>query len=782
MGALFDKTPEAGDDGGGGADDGGGAADAEIDLGGMEAMESGGEDSFDSFSLDGTLGGSDALPGLDDFNIPGVDSPPVPGTPTAEEQIEAMQLSESELQSLLQTLSSYPLNVRIACEEAIVEEVITPPQLSALTKLLINRGTAGEAARLVSKILNRRVLIPKGYKTGEALEEERSTFAYIFVHTFFPIIRLFFVIATLAACVSFLVWKFIVVPVTAENLYKKGYELIATGDPTVYPRANQYFFDAFAKHPVKEWFYRYAERFRDEKQYRYAREKYDELLRYYPHDKKGVLDYATMEANEMRDWEKADRLVRAELLDYATDDREGLLLLGDINLDWADIEPARYEEARRAYARLLDLYGWTDPILERMLLYFIRTDKLFEVLPLQQRFMASPKSKISAATLAELGGYLLDKRMETPQGVPDENIERIEGIKDILLRAEKAAPELPEPHYHLARYYHFYSAPEEERWTLEAAAAAFDTARRETAKRTGYRIDTQRRLAEMMTKNHEFFEAENALVKGIGIYEDAVRRGLLKKSADFGRLYADLGDIEYFVKDGSLESAARYYLEAEASGWLPPELQYRLGNTYYRRGNYSEALRRFLNVSREMQFTFNRKLLYALGNTAFENADYSVAEGYYRMLLDLLAADRARIPAALPDGVAEHQRLIERLVWAQNNMAVTMNRLAVNSGRADYRLRAELLLSDAIRAADALDRDQKTMIRPALLDPRLPGTNRPYLNLRYILYPEPGAEPLIFPGIDEDVLEPSEWEERKLDVVKSINPQTNTFNGGTRTY
>jgi tetratricopeptide (TPR) repeat protein len=737
------------------------AEDSALDT--AKEAKNGSGDAFEDFNLDDL---EKKLPDINSFDIPGVDA-------AAEKPVKAISLTEEELQSLMETLSKYPLNVRIACEEAIAEQVVPPAQLNSLIKLLVSGGNTYDAARLVSKILDKKVAVPKGYRTGEEFEEERRSFGYIFINKFLPVIRLFMIVAALAASVSYLFYQFIYKPVKAEGLYQKGYELIGTGVPDEYPRANQYFKNAFAIHRVKNWFYKYAERFRDERQYTYAAEKYDELLRYYPHDKKGALDYALLESGYQRNYEKADKIIRTEILDYSIDDYDGLLALGDINLNWAEIDPSRYEEARAAYARLLEIYGYTDPVLERMMLYFIRTDKLFDVLPLQYHFMNRPKSKVSPSSLAELGGYLLDKRLEVPTGVPDENVERIEGIKDVLLRAEKADTTLPEPHYHLARYYNFYGAPVEERFTLEAAAAAFDAAAQENAKRTGYRIDTQRRLAKIMTGNGEFDQAEHELVKGINVYEDAVNRRVLpERRPEFGRLYADLGDIDYFTAidpnryKESLETAARYYLQAEANGWMPVEIEYRLGYTYYNRELYPEALSRFFDVSRRTQF--NRRLLYALANAAFKNADFYAAEAYYKKLLDVLRSEQARIPGVLPDSAPEHYDLIERLMCAQNNMGVTKNALAMRTGAARYHSEALVMVSEAIRCSDSLERDQTTMVRPLLSNPRIPGMSRPYLNMRYLLYPVPGMDIQLFQDIDLDILEPSDWEKLTANARKAL--------------
>jgi hypothetical protein len=716
------------------------------------ADDTGGGDPFDSFDLGGEPPSpAENLPDIDDLNL----NLPKEGEVPA---IEEVSLTEEELKALINTLATYPLNVRIACEETIAEQVIPPAQLSELVKLLIAGSSAHDAAKLLSKILKKTITVPKGYKTGEELEEEQASFAYIFIHKFLPFARIAFVVALLAASVVYLSWQFIYKPLAADSLYKRGYELILSGEPNNYTIANQYFNDAFGIHRVKDWFYKYAERFRDERQYLHAEDKYEMLLRVYPHDKKGALDYAAMEAYYLRNYEKADRIVRREILDYSIDDRDGLLALGDVNLAWGEIDKARYEEAREAYARHLAIYGFSDPVLERMMLYFIRTDKLVDVLPLQRHFMGSPKSKIGASSLAELGGYLLDKRFEVPNGVPDENVEHIEGIKDILLRAAKLDGTLPEPHYHLARYYEFYGDPVNERVTLEAASRAFDNAKLETPTRVRYRVDTQRKLAGLMMEAREFIPAENALVKGVNIYEDAVSRRVLARAPEYGRLYADLGDIEYFAKTGDMARAGRYYLDSEANGWMPPEIEYRLGAAWYRQGAFHNALERFFNVSKDIPF--NRKLLNTLGVVSFVNSDYFASEAYYKRLLTMLRRDRDRLPIVLPDNVPEHRVLLERMMIAENNMGVTMNALAGRAGKPSYRSEALGMFSESARIWDALERDQKTMVRPGLTDPALPGASLPYLNIRQTLYPVSGESAQMFARIDADVLDPSVWEER----------------------
>ncbi|AEF86875.1 tetratricopeptide repeat domain protein [Treponema primitia ZAS-2] len=743
-----------------------------------------GADPFDGFSPDGgdigfgaaeeTEASTSGFPDMEDFSLPGIDdnlnaggtAPKTPGpgkpakkagSPAPEDTVEEIRLDEIEFDRLRKTLAGYPLNLRIAIEEIIAEQAVAPDLMSALVKLLVRGGPAKEAATLAGKILGKSITIPKGFekKTGEELEAEQASFHYVFIHKFLPVLRLFLIIAMLAASLFYLGYEFIYTPMYANSVYKQGYELIPTGS---YAQANERFNRAFQRHRQKDWFYKYAEAFRDARQYIYAEEKYDELLQHYPKDKKGALDYANMETNYLRNYAKADRILRLSLLEYAIDDKDGLLALGDNNLLWGEVDPSRYEEARSAYARVLEKYGWEDPSVERMMRYFIRVDNLGEVLPLQQYFMADPsKRKISPATLAELGGYLLDKRFEEARGVPDEHISQIEGMRDILIRAVRAAPRLPEAHYHLARYYNRFGNNLEERQTLEIAAQAFDLAPEESTRRTQYRLDTQRRLAEMMIGAREFFPAEEELIKGIGIYEDALSRRFLNRSPEFGRLYADLGDLEYFTKSGNMPQALEYYLQAEQNGWAPAEIQYRIGSAYYQQQQWAPALDRFFTVSSEMPL--NRRLLNALGNASYMRGNYFNAQGYFNRLLDLLDSERARFPLLMPNDRPEHLELAERMMVARNNLGVTLEALTKATGNRSYRSRALALYTESSRAWDSLTRNPVSMVRSGVGDLSSPGINLAYLNSRNALYPEPGYEPQLYNQIDKDMLEPSVWEE-----------------------
>jgi tetratricopeptide (TPR) repeat protein len=392
-----------------------------------------------------------------------------------------------------------------------------------------------------------------------------------------------------------------------------------------------------------------------------------------------------------------------------------------------------------------------------MLKYFIRTDQLKEVIPLQAWFDADKKRKISADTLAELGGYYLDKKTEEARGVPDEWIQSIEGIRDILLRALRQDTRLPEAYYHLARYYHYLGNTSEERQTLEAAIKAFELSGQESVRRLHYQIDAHQMYGTILINARQSFPAEETLLNAAKLYEDAVARKLIPRQPRFGRIYAELGNLEYFAKSSDMEMALSYYEISSQDGYAPPEILYRMGGARYQLKEWAPALENFFSASAELPL--NRRILYSLGNAAYQRGDFHAARAYYSRLLDILENERSRLPELMPNDRPEYIELAERLMTARNNMGATLESLTLVTGDTRYRSQALGLYAESDRAWDSLSRDPVSMVRSGAGELSTPGINLAYLNSRNALYPQPGYEAQLYLSIDKDVIEPSRWEE-----------------------
>jgi len=678
--------------------------------------------------------------------------PPAPPTEpgVGEGQIE---LTPEQFAQLKRVLESLPRNLKIVVQDLIGEGTATGADLAALLTLLLRGAAAQEIATLAGRISGKRIRIPAGYekKTGVAFEAEQRTFAYAFRENFLPLLRVVAITVLAGGLFGFLGYNYVYRPLFAYANYRAGYAQIANDR---YSLANERFARATSVWPLKRWYYSYAEAFAAKRQYLLAEKKYDDLLKAYPGDRKGTLDYARMESTRLADYEKADSLLKG-FLDAHFDDYDALLASGDNNLLWAQRDKTKFEPARLAYATLLDKYGARDELLFRMLRYFIRTDNGEEVERLRAFYATRPEVKIDAPVFAELGGYLVDHR-------------RLDYAQDVLFRADKTQPGLYEAHYNLARYYRIVKSPDDEKKALDATVKLLDLTKNTdpvTRRRLAVEIDTHTRLGEYHYGMQEFLPAEKELQTAIRLMENNERMKLIDKDRQFGRPYAVLGDLYYAIQ-GDLQSAALQYKKAIDNLYTDPELTYKIGYIQYAQKDYRGALDSFTGAEDASAYPSGNEalsaavetgqpsvpapsgqppqnLLYALGDTFYQRGDYFAAQGYFLRLLDRLETRRAALGFLHPEDRPDDRALLDSLVKVNNNLGVTMFRLAERTGDRKKRSEAMVYLSAAAEIAGSLARSPDTVRRSE-------DRSVPSLNMRGILYPVTGFVLQIYALLPKD--------------------------------
>jgi tetratricopeptide (TPR) repeat protein len=552
--------------------------------------------------------------------------------------------------------------------------------------------------------------------------------------------------ATLALLV-FLGYQLIYRPIRARNLYVAGYEDIQREE---YTEANRNFDSAYDTWVMERWFFRYADAFAEKRQYALAAEKYDQLIfgmseparevmiemlnrRAYDDildireiHREGVLAYAEMESEVVANYDKADRLLSL-LLSRNLYDYDALLAKGDNAMEWAQEDPAKYEDARVAYASLIEEYGETDTLLFRMLRYFIRTDNEPEVMRLKQLFQSDRSVEVDPEIYAELGGYLVDRS-------------ELDDVRDILFRAMDQQEDLPEIHYHLARYFRRIGEPVEEEKGLRNTLTFLDEYEPLSRSRLAILADTHGRLGELNYDREQYLTAEQHFRDGVEVYENALERGLIERSSQFGRLYAGLGDISYYVAL-EYDVADRLYRQAENNEFTSREMDFRQGYIHYRNGEYGEALADFYDAAGG--FSRNVNLLYATANSLHNQRSYFAAEAHYRELLDRLQRRRNQINNLLVDEDPEHRQLIDYLVRVNNNLGITLHQLSQMTGDEELGARGLYYLNTSSEYAENLGRDRRTMERSSSVD-------LAFLNTREILYPQPNYALQLYNEIPKD--------------------------------
>ena len=711
-------------------------AEEEDELGGLEELElpeeelDEGEFEIDEFNL-GDLGEEFGV--LEEAEEPAEEEEIQPEGEAEEELSEETaprDLSEDEFKALTETLLTLPRNLKLIVEEQIGERGLSGEPLNRLVNALVEKKSPKEIAAIASKITGKRIRIPTQYekKTGAAFEEEKSSFAYALKHRIFPLIRTVVLTAALLALAIFLSYRFVYQPLYALHLYNLGYEQLEERE---YPSSENYFQRALDQRVMKKQFFRYAEGYKEQKQWTLAEEKYEQLLSYFPLDKQGTLDYAQMELDQLSNYEKSASLLN-NFLQEEPRDYDALLLLGDTYLEWGKEDPSKYQEARMSYAVLMEEYGVSDTLLFRMLRYFIRTDNQPEVMKLKNYFQANPEAEIDPEAYTELGGYLIDK-------------DRLEEVQEILFRSKDVKEELPETHYQLSRYFRRMTEYNEEEKALRNTLSLMQGLSPISSERIQMKVDTYRRLGERLYERGNYLEARANYTKGIELYEDGLSRKLLNKQPQLGKLYADLADIHYY-QGGEFNQADQLYTKAEKNLYDSREMKYKQGYISYRNGVYSEALSEFSKSAGS--FSKNHNLVYAKANTLFYRGSYHNAEGHYSHLLDMLKSKLEQERPLLIDERRDHKALTENLMKTSNNLGVSLYNLHMKTGQTEYYSRAMVQFADSSRYFDRLTRDPETLERTGL-------SNLGYLNQRNLLFPEENYQLQIYSELplDMDTLE-----------------------------
>ena len=658
------------------------------------------------------------------------------------EDLPPNTLSDAQYKVFLQNLSEYPLNVRLAFEDFIVQDEFTDDAEFEIIEKILNKAPARQVAGMLEKMLDTSIPIPRDFEHRTAAEYEayKKSLSYQLRNKIIPGILLGIVLMIVGWGLFKFTVNCIYRPLKANSLYKQGYELLEADE---YPQAEMKFDEAASKRINKKWFFKYARGYREHKQYQRAGKMYQNILRYFKHNKQAGLEYADMDLNDLANYERAEEIIRREVLDYHINDPDGILKLGDVFLEWGtEKDPEKLELARQQYATLIQLYKPNDLYLSRMMRYFIRTDNLREVLQMQKTFEPREKS-LASEDWAELSGYLMDKYYG-PLAPSEEYLRyEIEGLRNLLLRAVKTNPDNPIAQYNLAKYFINSGETAAIEQTLQRAIEKFNTVP-SMKKRDLYKyIDSYRLLGEHYIGTTDFLQAQEQFAEGISLYTTERDNAGFEGTPEIGKLYEDMGNIKYTIS-GDYDDALlnyKYSVELENDS---PSIRYRIGYIQYKKSNYTEALGAFMKAGDGN--VKERNLMLAMANTLSLRGDDYAAQGYYNQLLDELDNNIAEEGLVFPQTSIKHYDVVNTYLYASNNYGVTLYKLAKRTGNSALNAQAIVQFSQSIRAWDALTRNQDTMVR-------LEGSNLAEQNIKYITHPIPDFEPSIYTDISKTLLD-----------------------------
>mgnify|MGYP002711284261 FL=1 len=696
------------------------------------------------------LGGVDS-DGDDEFHIPGfsdiatADLTKKPDVATADfsNAAEAKEnekpkntFTDAEYKRFHKNLATYPLNVRIALEDFVVKNEFTDEAIFSVLEKVLRKAPARQVASELEKLLDISLDVPRDFERRSAAEYEayKKSIEYQLKNRIIPSAIFTTAAAILVFCIFTLTNNFIYKPARASSLYKQGYALLQDNQ---YPQSEKKFNQALTYKPVKKWFFRFAQGYRNHRQYDRSRMMYRAIIQRYNHDKKAGLEWADMETSDLYNYEEGERILKREVLDYHINDSDALLALGDLYLEWAsDRNAEKFPLAKEQYDLLTQLYGINDLYLSRQMRYFIRTDNLRQVL-MYKSILMGKKNAISSKDLIELSGYMLDKRYGKLRP-SEENLRfSIEDVRKLLETALKSAPENSVALYNMGRYFVETRSGRNAAKLLEASINSFENQPKRNRKDTYKYINAVRLLGEEMRNQREYLTAEELYGKGIEIFERERNSSGFESDENVGTLYSDLADLDYFIS-GDNAAALRNYQNAVNNKHDTSSVRYRIGYIQYQNRNYPAALGSFIKSQDTNEN--DTHLLLALANTLNLSGDNYIARGYYERLLSILDVEREKYGVVLPQIRDDHADIVDTYMKASNNLGVTLSRIASATGNSSLNAKSIVCLQESLRAWDAMTRNQTTMIR-------LDGSNLAEQNIKYITRPVSGYEPEIYTEI-----------------------------------
>ncbi len=681
-----------------------------------------------------------------------------------EVSLEQQEFSDKEFKAIQNTLSSLPLNLRIAVEELIGEEQISGSNLKNLLDSLIQRRSAKDIASLVSKISGKKISIPKKFekRTGIEFEEERRTFAYAFRKNIIPLLKIMIPALVFLTIIVIGTIYLIMFPLWANDVYQKGYDLLLEN---YFTEANEKFVTAFNIVPeqhwmLKSWFYKYAEGFKERKQYDYAREKYQHLLYVYPGDRKGILDWAGLES-DIHEYDESNRILVYHILDNEPFDFDALLLKADNYFNWAKKDPDNSEihlnDALETYERLILNHSDKDEAWLHLLKFTIYTDNYEQTISIKDRFDDDKNAKVDPLIYSELAGYLIDKN-------------ELNDVDDVLDRAKEIDEKLPEIHYQYSRYFKEIENKENEEKALYYVIDYLKNYKDEPlsperkTERLIMEIKSYNRMGEIYVDRGLIEDAEE---KYFDVAIEKIEGGQIEKGSgtlnyieEFGKVYNNKGDLYYyynlyqkaldpddlvsFISDDKvsedfvdyfLDIALDNYLSAEKNNYYNPELDYKIGYIKYSKEDFEEAFMRFYNL--RSIYNSNSNFIFSLGNTLYNKRDYYGAQGYYKYLIELLEQKKNEFITIRIAENPEHYYLINNLQIAHNNLGVVYTKLSQLSRDPEKETQAKVHFLRSSQYADEIIRDPETLQRGLT-------QSYGYLNTQEILKSSPSFEFLFY--------------------------------------
>ena len=702
----------------------------------------------DEFSLDDLGEEYSTLEDIADFaSAPAAGEEVSYRVPEQEETASDFSIERQKLEKVTDTLNRLPRNLKFIVEDLIGNKGLAGKRLDLLVNKLATDASVREIAELAGKILGKRIRIPSQYerKTWEELEEEKQTFSYILKHRILPLCRKGRIILS-----RFIFYRICIeetrfmIRFIHHTCITKGMSCLKTGNTGTQTGCLQR--QAESSHTKKQ-FYRYAEGYIEKREYGRAESKYITLLGaglsserekarkemekgFFPTDKKGFLDYATLKTYYQGQYAKSDRILEDFILQKGNKwDYEALIDRLDNFLNWAEEEPEYFDSAEYILNDSLSKFGSKPELMFRKIAYYIRSGRIDELENAALRDIGLGKDRSIDINkyyglVSEFNNYIktikekyLDPFIATDFYRYMIDHDKIDGLEPELIRISNLDKNLPEPHFQLSRFWNRLEKNELELRALENIEKIFEKTDNSylrehyrhsynygISERKRLEIRTLNRIGQFRYNENEVLQAQKYFQRAVNKYEE--NRQILGNSSEYGSLYEDLGDI-YYYKAGKYNEALIQFAKAYATGYRNDNLDYKIGFVNYKNRNYSKAAASFYDIT--LKERENESALLAFANASVNYGVYSPAKAYYDRVIEKIEYWKDHEKDFDLGRRRDQREILEKLMQVYNNQGVTLFKLAEKNRNQDYYSESLVFLSKSAELYDTLMRDPETM-------------------------------------------------------------------------
>ncbi|MBR4999278.1 MAG: hypothetical protein IKY10_05295, partial [Clostridia bacterium] len=137
-------------------------------------------------------------------------------------------LSDEQYKQFLKNFSTYPLNVRLAFENFIVQDEFTDDAEFEVIEKILNKAPARQVAALLEKMLDTSIPVPRDYeqRSAEEYEAYKKSVQYQLRNKIIPGTLIFMLMILIGWGLFNFTKHCIYIPAKANSLYKQGYALI----------------------------------------------------------------------------------------------------------------------------------------------------------------------------------------------------------------------------------------------------------------------------------------------------------------------------------------------------------------------------------------------------------------------------------------------------------------------------------------------------------------------------------------------------------------------------